>query len=138
MYHALEEIKTECDKVGIKYGTNVSDSSQRIDAGFTIKNGGSVIVRFICRQDENDVAVRIIQFISVRPESKDAIIQVANACNAKYRFIKFCVDSDNDLNVEFDFPLESGNVGPMAKEIFIRWMQICQEVYPDFMRALWS
>ena len=60
--------------------------------------------------------------------------------NHKVRFAKFVLDNDGDINVEYDFPLKSSDdcVGEIAFEIFVRMMQILDEHYSIFMKAMYS
>ena len=50
------------------------------------------------------------------------------------------MDADGDINVEYDFPVRSGDecIGEMAFEIFVRAMSILDNEYGIFMKALYT
>ena len=60
--------------------------------------------------------------------------------NLKVRFLKFVMDADGDINVEYDFPVRSGDecIGEMVFEIFVRAMSILDNEYGIFMKALYT
>ena len=137
IYNATKLIDEAFKQAGIKYRVEDGEKTSRVVAGFTPKNGSAVRVNFISSDDDNDVAVRAIAIVSATDDKRDAMLRIVNECNAQFRYCKFVVDDDNDVNAEFDFPVRTQNVGPMAVEIFIRFMKIIEEVYPRFMKALW-
>lgn len=67
-------------------------------------------------------------------------MEACNALNHKIRYVKFYLDTDGDINVEYDFPVHSPDdgIGEMAFEIFVRMMQILDSEYSIFMKALYS
>ena len=105
---------------------------------FGIKNGGSYRIRFISNDDDNDVAVRIYSLLSVEESHRDKILPAINTLNRKYRFVKFVMDNDGDVNVEYDFPVTSPNPAASAKELVIRIVKIVDDSYPVLMRAMWA
>lgn len=138
IYKATKAIEADFRASGIKFRVEEGDNNSRVVAGFTPKNGTPVRAQFISNDDDNDVSVRLYTLIHATDDSRDAILKVVNECNRKYRYCKFVLDDDNDVNVEYDFLLRSENIGPMATEYFIRLMKIVENVYPLFMKALWS
>ena len=52
--------------------------------------------------------------------------------------MKFCGDDDGDVNVEYDYPVNSISPAASAKEMVIRFTQIIDDAYPVLMRSLWS
>ena len=44
----------------------------------------------------------------------------------------------DELRAEFDMPIRTDNVGPVAVEIFIRFMQIIDKALPILMKAIWA
>ncbi|MBQ9165703.1 MAG: YbjN domain-containing protein [Oscillospiraceae bacterium] len=138
IYKASKAIEEDFRKSGIKFRVEEDENSSRVVAGFTPKNGSPLRAQFISNDDDNDVSIRLFTLVHATDDTRDAILKVVNECNQKYRYCKFVLDDDNDVNVEYDFLLRSGNVGPMATEYFIRLMKIVEDVYPLFMKALWA
>ena len=98
-------------------------------------------MRFISRDNDNDVATRIFGLISNTPkEKRTRVMEACNVLNHKIRYMKFYLDTDGDINVEYDFPVHSPDdgIGEMAFEIFVRMMQILDSEYSIFMKALYS
>lgn len=60
--------------------------------------------------------------------------------NRKFRYMEFHLDSDGNINVEYDFPVHTpdNGIGEMAFEILVRTMAILDEGYNIFMKALYS
>lgn len=139
MYKAIEQIKREFENKGIKYAFDEQEDSQIIRAGIPIENGPRIMVLFIARDDDNDIAVRIFGLISqVKEPQKKKLLDALNICNSKFRFYKFYIDADNDVNVEYDFLTEANNIGPMALEALVRISSILDEAYPIMMKALYK
>ncbi len=142
IYKASKLIAEAFDEKGIKYGGQIEehDDASAVEAGFRIDNGPLVMARFFSSDDDNDVAVRVFGIINVKEEKRQQMLQQINAANCKMRYIKFLLDEDGDVNAEYDFPakLADEQVGEVAVEIFIRLMKILDDVYPDFMRAMWQ
>ena len=67
-------------------------------------------------------------------------MEACNVLNHKIRYMKFYLDTDGDINVEYDFPMRSpdNGIGEMAFEIFARMMHILNSEYGVFMKALYS
>ena len=105
---------------------------------FGIKNGGSYRIRFISTDDDNDVAVRVYSLLSVEGDQKEKVFPVLNTLNRKFRFVKFTMDDDGDINIEYDFPVSTVAPEKCAKEIVIRLVSIIDKAYPDLMRAMWA
>ena len=128
-------------KKDIKFRVNEHEASEDIEAGFGIDNGPSVIVRFISRDDDNNVAVRIFSLINNVSESKrPRMLALINDLNHKLRFLKFNLDSDGDVNIEYDMPLHTADdcLGEMAYELFMHMMFVTEREYGQFMKVLYT
>ena len=124
IYKATELIKQEMDRQDMKYSVEEFDYRSIIFAGFG-----------------NDVAIRLYGLVNSVAESKVQKMQeVVNECNCQYRYLKFTMDKDRDVNIEYDIPLRADDetVGAMACEIFIRIMKVADDAYPKFMRVIWG
>lgn len=141
VFKATKLIEAAFKEEGLKFAVEEEEKRSYVTAGFNIKSGPNVRMLFISRDDDNDVSLRLFGILSGVDESKEAdILKVVNECNCTYRFLKFTIDSDRDVNVECDLPERTpdAGVGPMCAEYFIRTMKILDEVYPKFMKALWA
>lgn len=141
IYKATKLIKQEMDRQGMKYSVEEFDDRSILFAGFGIDNGPNVRVQFVSTDNDNDVGIRLFGMVNNVAESKvDRMIRVINECNNQYRYVKFVLDKDRDVNIEYDIPLRSGDttVGAEACEIFVRIMKIADDAYPKFMKVIWS
>lgn len=129
------------EKHGAKFEVVNSDGVEQLLAGFSVDCGPKVMMRFVSQDNDNDVAARIYGLVSNIPQEKRLrVMEACNILNRKIRFIKFYLDEDGDINVEYDFPLHSPDdgIGEMAFEVFIRMMRILDDQYEIFMKALYT
>ena len=125
----------------VKFHVINMHGQEEVLAGFSVDNGPKVIMKFISRDNDNDVAARIFGLVSNTPREKHPrVLETCNILNRKIRYMKFYLDNDGDINVEYDFPVKSSDecIGEMAFEIFIRTMQILDAEYEIFTKALYT
>ncbi len=138
MFQATNAIMEAFDEKGIKYAPRETEKYSLVKAGFKSEAGTSVEVYFVSRDEDNDVAVFTDSLVKL-PEAKlPELFRVVNELNRDCRYLKFVVNKDNDLRVEFDLPIRTDNVGPVAVEIFIRVMKTVDEKLPIMMKAIWA
>lgn len=138
MYTATRKIYNELKKVGdLKVFTEENDDQSSVWLSFGINNGGSYRIKFISRDNDNDVAVRVFAFVHSEQKNAEKLYPVLNQLNVKYRYFKLCFDSDGDVNLEYDYPVKS-NPEESALELVVRIVKIIDEAYPLIMRALWN
>lgn len=140
-FKATNLIAETFEKRRVKFDVVSHHGSEQLLAGFSVDCGPNVIMRFISRDNDNDVAARIFGLISNTPKEKRVrVLEACNVLNHKIRYMKFYLDNDGDINVEYDFPVHSPDdgIGEMAFEIFVCMMQILDSEYSIFMKALYS
>lgn len=130
-----EELKTDG---GLKVFTEEIGDASVAWLQFGIKNGGSYRIRFISKDDDNDVAMRIFSLVTVEEEQRGKVLEVINSLNRKYRYAKFVLDKDGDINIEYDYLVRCPDPAVSAKELVIRMVKIVDESYPELMRAMWA
>ena len=141
IFNATSIIAEKFDTHDIKYRIVELEQASIIEAGYQIECGPAVVVKFISRDEDNDVAIRLYNLVHHVPDNKKARIQeVCNELNNKVRFYKFNIDDDNDVNAEYDLMVSVTDecVGEIAVEAFARIMHILDEEYCHFMEALYS
>lgn len=141
IYKATNLIKQEMDKQ--EWSCSIKEYDELSDAivGFHIVNGPTIQVHFLSVDDDNGVSVRVLDFIHhVAEDKEEKILRVINECNASNSYLKFVLDSENDVNVEYDFlpKTDDVTVGAEAWEMFIKCVDIINECYPLFMKAMWG
>ncbi|MBE7002681.1 MAG: YbjN domain-containing protein [Ruminococcaceae bacterium] len=139
LFRATTEIADVFEKEDLKFDISDMDDSSLVEARFNTKKAGSLRILFISHDDDSDVAIRAFKVVTGVPDEKRAaLLEAVNSCNDQYRFAKFILDEDGDINMEYDLPVETNDVGEIALEIAIRFVQIADEAYPTMMKALWG
>lgn len=140
MHQATQRIYEALSHVdGLKVFTDETDTSSYVWLQFSADGGGSYRIRFISRDEDNDVAVRVIRLISNVPEAKrDKMALLLNKLNCEYRYVKFSIDDDGDVNVAYDFPVHCTDPAESAREIVVRFTSIIDDTYGRMMQALWA
>lgn len=96
-------------------------------------------IQFISSNENNDVAARVFDLAKFPEEKLADMLTFANVCNSKYRFVKLVVNcTDNTLQMEYDMPLASGDVGEIALETLARVMDVVNKISEDMMRRIWA
>ena len=94
---------------------------------------------FFFDEDCESVAIRVFDILKVPKEKTAAIFLTVNALNSKFRFVKFCVHTeDSTVQAEMDASFRDHDVGEICRELLSRCVNICDEAYPDLMKALWT
>lgn len=140
-FNATNLIAETFEKRGVLFDVVSHHGSEHLLAGFSVDCGPNVIMRFISRDNDNDVAARIFGLITNTPKEKRArVMEACNVLNDTIRFMKFSLDTDGDINVDYDFPVHSpdNSIGEIAFEVFVRSMHILNSEYSIFMKALYS
>jgi len=140
MKHATAIIEKKMKEEGFKLAAEEDgmEGASYVMAGFTVENGPDVAVMFISQDDDNDVSVRLFGLAHVPEEKKLFVYPVLNQLSEQYRFIKFIMDGEGYVNIEYDFLTEVSDecLGDCCCEIFVRIMKIVDEAYPVLMKAL--
>lgn len=139
VFKATRAIAAAFDKEGIKYNVSTGNGSSTVQVKYSGDNFNSLEILFISKDDDNDVAVRSWAFVSgVSQEKRGKILETVNAMNDKFRYVKFTLDKDQDVNIEYDIPISTTEVGALASEICHRMVSIADDAYPEFMKAMWA
>ena len=138
IYQATREIERAMKAQDLHCSIHETSSSSIVEVGFNGKVAKKMTIRFISRDDDNDFAARCFAIVNVPEDKLTKLRRVVNGLNNEYRFLKFIIDEDNDLNLEFDFPVKGESVGPAAVEILIRTSNILDDCYPKLMSAIWA
>ena len=138
MFAATAAIADKFTEEEIIFRVMESEENCRIIADAVV-DYAAVSVHFISSDDENDVSVRIPHYVRFTDKERRDVLRVANDMNNKFRFCKFSVNLEaKAVTLEYDFPECEESVAEGAVEIFRRMLQIAEEAYPDFMKAIWG
>ena len=140
MFQATQAIYNELknSNSNLKVFTEENDQRSEVWLQFTVDNGPAYRIRFISTDNDSDVAVRVFGLLRVEETKKSKMLSAINEINAQFRYVKFVMDDNNDISVQYDFPVRTVRVEASAEEILIRFVKIIDDAYPMMMRALWS
>lgn len=138
MFKATKEICQAFDKEGFKYSTEETEKSSRVTSTWGVKNGNNYRIQYISCDDDSDVSIRVYALLHIEDDKIAPILVALNKVNSTYRYAKFILDEDCDVDVEFDLPVATVNVGSSCVEMTHRFVNIIDEAYPILMKALWS
>lgn len=65
-------------------------------------------------------------------------MQVCNELNAKYRWVKFYIDSDNDVMAELDAVIDQDTCGAECLHLVRRMVSIVDGAFPTVQKARWA
>ncbi|MBR5095030.1 MAG: YbjN domain-containing protein [Oscillospiraceae bacterium] len=124
------------DQKGIRY-TDRDDRTVRVV--YTGDNLKSIPVYvFFDKDGEGLVTLRCWDIAKIPESKKTAAILACNELNNKYRWVKFYVDSDNDVCAQIDAYIDEETCGYECASLVNRVVNIVDEGYPVFMRVLWA
>lgn len=114
-------------------GENQDGSSVRIKAPW---NGTDTVIYF------NGPEGRDVSFVTciekVPDEKLESLYAVCNSLNAKYKWLRFYVDTDNYVIADDDAFLSENSVAEECERLLIPRFNIIEEVKPIIMRAIWA
>ena len=102
------------------------------------QNSGRYHIEFINASDSNDTAVRAFDLVTVSPNKRGQLLKALNTLNCKYRYVKFTLNQENGINLEYDYPFSGSHPEESALEMVIRLTKIVDDAYPELMHAMWS
>lgn len=129
------------DAKGTKYKINAPTNSGKdtMSVSYQGDNMDTIRCNLFFDTECESVALRVFDIVKI-PDGKLASMFVAvNALNNRFRFAKFCIDTDdNTVQAEIDGAFRSQDAGEITRELMLRIVNICDEAYPDLMKALWA
>ena len=115
-----------------------SGNTSALITGFDLKSGRSIQIFFISANAERgeDLAIRVFEFMAVPAGKEAAALRACNEANNEFRFAKFALLNNGNIAIEMDMPAETQNVGAVAVELLYRLLDIADNAYPIFEKAL--
>lgn len=128
----------EKNEIRYQYEGTTKSGKDVLVIRFGGNNMDTISVNFFFSSDGEDAAIRIFNIAKIPEVKIDAIYPTLNELNSRYRFAKFCLDSDDStLQLEMDTAFRAFSAGDVCYELMLRAVNICDEAYPDLMKALW-
>ena len=130
IYKATREIDRILTLADIKHKVLDHGSASVVAAGYDGDNAHDLVFQFISHDNDSDVAVRCFGIFRGVHSNLPMVLMTLNALNSKFRYMKFVLDKDGDINAAYDFPMAADKVGLAAAELCQRMIQIIDEAYP--------
>lgn len=123
------------DAKGVKY-TNSNDHVVKVVySGDNLKS----IPVYVSFDEDGDSMIQVYCFeIANFNNNAAAGLFACNELNKKYRWVKFYLDKDNDIICSLDAYIDDVTCGEECLKLVRRVVNITDEAYPTFMKALWS
>lgn len=135
MFKATNEIYEAITAHGLKASIRDEGRCSIVQVRFSLPYSAPIEVLFMNTDDDNDTAVRL-ELMHIKEEKVEMLLPVLNTLNNKYRYVKFTLNKDNDVFVEYDMPMAGCNIGECAKEMVARFIQIVNEAHPVLLQAV--
>ena len=124
------------DRKGIKY-SDVKDYVVRVT--YTGDNLKSIPVYVFFDSDGDPlVCLKCWDIVNFKDEKMASGIIACNELNKQYRWVKFYLDKDNDVVAQIDAYIDAETCGEECLNLVKRVVNITDEAYPTFMKAIWS
>ena len=109
----------------------------------TVTFGGesmpAIRIRLFFDKDCQGVALRVFDIVKVPEERQAAVLSTLNGLNCRFRFVKFCLlAQDQTVQAETDAVFRENDVGEICRELALRCASICDDAYPELMKAIWT
>ena len=135
---AMEMTKAYFDTKGMHY-REIPEKNTLSTGVKGLKNKGDIVVIIAFDDDDKGVAIRSYDYCRVSDDKLQDIFRVCSEVNARFRWIKFYVDSDDHtVSLEDDAVIQPDSCGEEIFELIMRMAGIADEAYPEFMKALWA
>lgn len=98
-------------------------------------------IRVLMYFDSNNASVKIRtqNLVKFDASKKEKMYKVCNELNARFRWVKFFVDeNDNTITAEDDAIIQLDSCGEEVFRCCLQLTKISDDAYPYFMRAIWS
>lgn len=140
IYQATRRIADEFTSRKLKFEVKETNSGSLVTLSCKGDNIKDLTVLFISRDDDPDVSIRAYELASFPADKRQKGIDLANELNQKFRYLKFVLDDDGDLDAQYDLPVKCdiSQVGELAMEMLSRYLNIVDEAYPQIMQAVWG
>lgn len=138
--NAIDFIAEAFKKLGLKFNVNKTQEHTELAAWASINGGPLLQVRYILVGDHNDVAVCILGvFTEVPVKKRSRILELCNALNCEFRFLKFILNEKGDVHVTYDFPQNCPDecIGDMAIDIGVIMFEVLNKKYKQFVKAIY-
>ncbi len=115
----------------------VNDEESVVRVGWNLENT-KLNIYFFFGDDGKDVHLIGDGFCKAPENKQDAILKAVNECNKKFRWMKFVLKEEGEVEVEDDAVIQLDTCAEECFELMVRMCSIVDEAYPILMKSIWS
>ena len=134
---SVQQIRDSFGKADIKYRVNHFGDQWEVVVPINAKQN-QFDLKFLCKDSGGAVAMRVFSLAHIEDRKLEQVYPLLNKLQNTYRFLRFTLDADNSLKLEYDMTSSTPNVGEVAVELVIRTAKIVDHMYPELMKCIWS
>ena len=134
----LVAFETALDQRDIKYVELENSKQPAVRIGYNMQNMDYLDVFFWFDPDGETMHFGTGVMAHVPENKTEQALRAINAANVNYRWLTFFLDKDNDIVSSGDQVLAPNVVGDTCYELLNRTLNICDEAYTSFMKAIWA
>ena len=134
----LMAFTTALDQRDIKYTEVQNANIPTLRIGYSLENINHIDVYFWFDDDGETMHFGSGVIAHVPDNKTDVALRAINTANVNYRWLTFFLDKDNDIVASGDQILAPNVVGDTCFELLQRTLNICNEAYSNFMKAIWT
>ena len=123
---SLKLFTSALDAKGIKY--RVDDERPVVRITYDGENYKDLTFTFIFDDDGESVALRVFSIEEFTAAQLPQAYAFCNRMNSEYRWLRFHIDSDNELTAGMDAVITSENAGAVCSELLSRAVDIVDDV----------
>ncbi len=125
------------DSKDLHYSVREFDDETGIECNIGMDNTKLSILS-IFDNNEKHLSIKIYT-LAHTPESRyGQVLMACNDLNKRYRWVKFYLDKDGDVNAELDAIVDNVTGAEESFELMVRIAQISDEAYPVLMKAIYA
>lgn len=98
----------------------------------------TVTIRAVFDDNGHTVAIRCFRLARAKEDRFVDVLKTCNELNNRFRWFKFTIDNDSDINMEIDCIVNEETAGEVVLELVQRLCNIVDEAYPELMEAIYG
>lgn len=116
---------------------SVEDDILRV--GWGLQVGSSISIFFHFQNEDTSVHLEGLDFVKIPEDKYDMIYKLLNELNDRYKHVKFVLNAETGMvAARDDDVIQLDTCCEECWELMIRMVQIVEDAYPIFMKALWA
>ena len=125
------------DLNGIEYSDLDSRVVRVIYSGDEVKSLKVFII--FGKDDDDSVIIFSSKFATFNEDKLASAYKVCNELNGQYRWVRFYVDKDGDIDAQIDiWAVNERTCAKVCMEQMQRFIAIMDKAYPAIMKAMWT